>query len=316
MDKKTRVLNAMNHRPVDRVPVGFWFHFVNEQGKGQACIDAHLDYYNTMDVDVVKVMCDSYFDYPVHPKITTAADWRRLEPLGKDHPFILEQVERARAVKAGLKEDHCIFYTVFAPFSSLRFGTSNELVMKQLREDPEAVLHALDVVAQDNALLAELLITQAGCDGIYYCVQGGEMDRFTYDQYRKLITPSDVHVLVHANRLSPDNILHCCGWAGIKNRVEVWKDYPAKAVNWAVFVEGMGLAEGKRFFGGKAVLGGFDNRKSGLLFNGTKADIEAATRELISRNGTNGFLIGADCTLPAEIAAARIEWVVNAARNV
>ena len=37
----------------------------------------------------------------------------------------------------------------------------------------------LDVIAQDNATLAELLITEAGCDGVYYCVQGGEVDRFT-----------------------------------------------------------------------------------------------------------------------------------------
>ena len=27
MNKRERVLNAMNNQPVDRVPVGFWFHF-------------------------------------------------------------------------------------------------------------------------------------------------------------------------------------------------------------------------------------------------------------------------------------------------
>lgn len=26
MDKRTRVLNAMNKKEVDHVPVGFWFH--------------------------------------------------------------------------------------------------------------------------------------------------------------------------------------------------------------------------------------------------------------------------------------------------
>ena len=50
-------------------------------------------------------------------------------------------------------------------------------------------MQALDVIAQTNALLAELLITEAGCDGVYYCVQGGEYDRFTPEEYRKIITP-------------------------------------------------------------------------------------------------------------------------------
>ena len=27
MDKRTRVLNAMNKQPVDHVPVGMWYHF-------------------------------------------------------------------------------------------------------------------------------------------------------------------------------------------------------------------------------------------------------------------------------------------------
>ncbi|MGI5898532.1 MAG: hypothetical protein ACOX8S_01240 [Christensenellales bacterium] len=57
-----------------------------------------------------------------------------------------------------------MFYNVFAPFPSIRFGTSDEFVMGSLREAPEALLHALDTIAQDR------------------------------------------------------------GWAGIKNRLEVWKD--------------------------------------------------------------------------------------------
>ena len=92
-----------------------------------------------------------------------------MKPLGPNSPFVREQVERAKAVKAGLTSDCVVLYNVFAPFSSIRFGTSDELVMRHLREDPDAVLYALNVIAQDNALLSELLITEAGIDGIYYC---------------------------------------------------------------------------------------------------------------------------------------------------
>lgn len=318
MNKRERVLAAMNLQPVDRPPVGFWFHFQAEQGVGEACVQAHLDYYNHIDVDMVKIMCDSYFDYPnpVAKAVKEPKDWYAMKPLGKDSPFIREQVERARAVKAGLKDDMVVIYNVFAPFSLIRFGVGDDLVMDHLRREPEAIAYALDVIAEDCCTLSELLITDAGIDGIYYCVQGGEKNRFTPEEYRRLITPTDKRVLEHANKFSDTNVLHCCGWAGIPNNLEIWQDYPAKAVNWACFVENMNLVEGMKFFGGRCVLGGFDNRPQGVLYSGTREEVEAETARLIQRAGKTGVILGADCTLPATVDVNRFSWVVEAASRL
>ena len=316
MNKRERVIAAMNNQPVDRPPVGFWFHFPGHQSKGDPCVQAHLDYYNHVDVDIAKLMCDGYFDYPnpVAKAAKEPKDWYKMKPLGADHPFIREQVERAKAVKAGLTSDCLVLYNVFAPFSTLRQGTSDNLIMSHLREDPNAILYALDVVAEDNALLTELLLTEAKIDGVYFCVQGGEKNRFTIEEYKKYIAPSDLKVLDRANLFSDLNILHCCGWAGIPNHLEVWQDYPAKAINWACFVENMDLVEGKKFFGGKCVLGGFDNRAQSLIVNGSREEIEAYTKELVEKAGKTGVMIGADCTLPGTIDVERIGWVVDAAK--
>ena len=46
MTKKERVLNAMNNLPVDRPPVGFWYHFPVDMDLDKECVDAHLDYYH------------------------------------------------------------------------------------------------------------------------------------------------------------------------------------------------------------------------------------------------------------------------------
>lgn len=319
MDKRERVLACMNHLPVDRPPVGFWFHFREDQKLGQACVQAHLDYYNHVDVDMVKIMCDGYFDYPnpLAQSVKTTSDWYHLKPLGKDHPFIREQVERAKQVKAGLKDNMCVFYNVFAPFSSIRFGTSDEMVMEHFRQDPKAIASALSVIAEDNSTLCELLLTEAGCDGVYYCVQGGEKDRMTGEEYRAYITPSDKAVLSHANKFSPYNILHCCGWAGIPNRLENWQDYPAKVINWAAFIEKMDMPAGRAFFGGKTVLGGCDNRKSGVLYKGTRQEIQAFIRNLAaSFDSDTGYMIGADCTLPGDIDLDHIRWVVDAVNSL
>lgn len=316
MNKHERVKAALDGRDVDRPPVSFWFHYFDELREGQACIDAHAAYYRQTDIDFIKVMSDGYFEYPVSDTIREAADWLELVPLDQSHPYIQEQLERARGIRKATNGECPVFYSVFAPFSSIRFGTSDSLVMRHLAQQPEAVMYALDVIAQSNALLAELLLTEGGCDGIYYCLQGGEQNRFTAGQYRKWITPSDRKVLEHANRFSSYNLLHFCGWAGVKNHLEVWRDYPAKAVNWAVAVEDMSLRQGQDFFGGKAVIGGFDNRPGSVLYTGNGGQLRSAVQEIIRDFAGNGLLIGADCSLANTIDPGQIRKVVLSAAGV
>ncbi len=325
MDKRTRVLNALNKRRVDHVPVGFWFHFSGEEAMGEACVKAHLKYYRDTDLDFVKIMCDSYFPFPL-PEIKTASDWKNVRPLEEDHPFICEQIERAKGIVEGIGSERCVFYNVFAPFSSLRFGAgevglTDDDVMAHIKEDKNAVMHALDVIGETNALLAEKLITEAGCDGIYYCVQGGEYGRFTPDEYRAVITPSDLYVLEHANRFSDNNIIHMCGWAGNRNQLTVWQDYPAKAVNWAVHVEGLDLENGRYFTGGRTSLGGFEthwdeNIQQGILYTGSKEELQEYTKNMILDHGKIGLMLGGDCTIDAKLDWERIRWVVEAARSI
>ena len=319
MNKRERVLAAMQGRPVDRLPAGFWFHFPADKAAGEASIRAHLEYYNTIDVDMVKVMCDGYFDYPnsVAKAVKEPKDWYAMKPLGADSPFIREQVERARGIKAGLKDDMVVIYNVFAPFSLIRFAVGDELVMRHLHEDPAAIDYALNVIAEDVCTLGEKLITEGGIDGVYYCVQGGEKNRFTAEEYRRLITPTDVKPLEHINRFSKNNVLHCCGWAGIPNNVDIWQDYPVQTVNWACYIEEMPLPAGKKFFGGRPVLGGFDNRPGGVLYSGTREQVAEETRRLAdSMRGQTGVILGADCTLPADVDIRRFGWVVDTLKEM
>lgn len=185
--------------------------------------------------------------------------------------------------------------------------------MSHLKANPEAVCHAFEVIGEDIKSLIKGVIEEAGCTGIYYCVQNAEEFRFTAEEYKKIVTPAELAVLEYANTLSDNNILHCCGWAGDKNRIEVWKDYPARAVNWAVYVENLSLKDGKNYFGGRCVLGGFDNRKTGVLYSGSKQAIKDETKRLLEETGTVGVILGGDCTVPSDIDHERFSWVREAA---
>ncbi|MHB8062630.1 MAG: uroporphyrinogen decarboxylase family protein [Ruminiclostridium sp.] len=319
MSKRQRLLNAFNNKQVDRVPVGFWFHFLKEEEFSQGLekpeliernIAAHKKFIEATDPDFVKIMSDGYFLYPseVYKDLKKAEDLRKFKPLGKAHLWLQDQVKIAKAV-VGFLEDTSAFYNIFAPATLLRIAISNEKFLEYFREDPDAVAYALDVIAQDLADLSELIIKEAGAEGIYLSVQNPENGEFTYDEYRKYLTPSEKLVLAHANEASPNNILHCCGYNGNKNNLNVWKDYDAKAFNWAVTIENIDLEEGKKFFGGKAVIGGFDNRPGKLLHAGTKDQIEAFTEAIIAKAGKVGIIIGADCTVPSNIELNRLQWV-------
>lgn len=71
--------------------------------------------------------------------------------------------------------------------------------------------------------------------------------------------------------------------------MEVWQDYEAAAINWAVYVEEMDIPSGREFFGGKPALGGLDNRKEGVLYSGNEEEIRKAVRELIETCGKKAF---------------------------
>ena len=319
MSKRERILNAFNNRPVDRVPVGFWFHFLQEEELFQGLekpklieksIEDHKRFIEASNPDFVKIMSDGYFLYPseVYKDLKKAADLRSFKPLGKDHPWIQGQLRLAKAVVDFL-DDTSAFYNIFAPTTLLRLAISNEKFIEYFRQDADAVAYALDVIAQDIADLSQLVIKEAGVDGIYLSVQNPENGEFNYDEYRKYITPSEKFVLARANEASQNNILHCCGYDGNKNNLNVWKDYDAKAINWAVTIENLDLAEGKKFFGDKAVIGGFDNRPGKLIHTGTKEEIEAFTEDIMAKAGKVGIIIGADCTVPSDIELERLQWV-------
>lgn len=314
MDKRTRVMAAMNGEPVDKVPVGFWFHYLGDRGIGEACIKGHVDYYRYADVDFMKIMSDGFMIDP-GVKINTAADWGKVRPMGAHSPYIEGQVERCKRLTEELGQECCLFYTMFAPFTMVRGLTSNDLVMAHLKENPKAMMHALQMVGEDHAILIERILKETGFDGGYFSFQGGERDRFSLEEYAELIEPSDRIALDHAYTLGENHFIHLCGWEGVKNHLESWDNYPGKVVNWAIYIDGMTLPEGRERYK-RTVLGGFDNRKTGLLYNGTEQEIKAETKRIIDDFGTTqGLMIGADCTIPSDISLDHVRWVVEATRE-
>lgn len=281
--KKELVLNAFHNKPVERIPVGFWFHFLgpDQMNLGldfpelmEKNLEGHRKFKEEFDPDFVKIMTDGLFFRPFssYPAVSKAADLRNIQPLPKDHPYFAANLRHARAVREIFGNDTLIFFNVFSPLYHLvnRFGGSSENLdplYEYYREDKEAVAYALDVVSKDLTYLVDLILTEGGADGIYLSVYNGHKT-FSAEEYTRYITPSEVAVLDAARKHSEDNILHICG-----------------------------------------------NRGS-LIHTGTKEEIEAFTEKLIAENGKVGIVIGADCTVPGDTPVEHLKWVRDKAAEL
>lgn len=321
MNKRERVLAALHNEEVDHVPGCFWRHYSPELERGEDVVEAHLKFYKDTDVDFLKISSDGYFGWPakVLQNLTDASQLYEIEHISQESPFIREQVERAKAIVSRLNGECVTMYTLFCPLSIFRLQVGWDKMMECMKADPKAVMHACDVIAEDEIGLIRALIQEAGVDGIFYSVQNAEVTRFTLEEYKEWVEPSDRKVLDFTNSISDCNVLHCCGWdadeAGTVNHMESWQEYPSACISWASYVDHKDITQVREFFRGRPAWGGFDNRSCGLMYNGTEEEIKAETKRLIAQGGRKGYILGPDCSLPTDIDPQRIKWVIEAARS-
>lgn len=317
MNKRERVIAAFHGEETDHVPVCMWKHVPPELwDNDEAFIQNQLDAYKNTDVDFVKLSADKYFGWPapVLNGIASAKELYNIRPLGADHPFIRGQIERTKKIISRLNGECVALYLLFVPLSYLRLQIGYPMMMQLIREDPEAMKYACDVIADDVKLLARGIIEEAGADGIFYSVQNGEENRFTYEEYRNWVTPSDKKVLDYINTLSDMNAIHFCAWEEIPNRLSVWADYHAPVISWSRFIDILDIEAAKQHFQA-TVWGGFDNRPGTVLYTATKEELEEEVRSLIRQGGKKGYILGADCSIHDELDEERLRWIVEEARR-
>jgi len=327
-DKRELVFRAFNNESVERVPVGFWFHYAQKEAGSayehpeyrEQNIKGHKHFVESFKPDFVKLMSDGYFWEPKTTEVLksakSASDLRALNPIASDDKWILDQISLVKELTTSFGSEVATFYNIFSPATALKIAIGGDKRFAEfIKEDKESVIYALSVIAQNTQKVASGVIREGGADGIYLSVQSVQDLSVGPDLYSEVISPAELSVLAAANAAGGTNILHVCGFLGKRNNLSWFKNYPAKVINFASVVEGVSLSEAKKIFGGKAVIGGFANGADGVLYSGTKEEIQAETKRLLSEAGRTGVILGADCTVPKDIDFERFEWVREAAKE-
>ena len=316
MNSRERVLNAVAGKPVDRTPVGFWFHFPPECHNGKAAVDAHVRFWKESNTDILKIMTENLV--PNDISIRRPSDWKQLKPFHRNSPFIVRQIDIVKRVLEQTGGEPAVLTTVHGIVASMWHAYTGPADYEErrgelaacLREDRDAFLYGMDVVCEAVCLLTEEMLG-CGIDGIYYAALGGEASLFTEEEFSRFIAPRDLQILETAKNRTGFNVLHLC-----KDHLNLkrYTSYPCDVVNWGIYEDNPSLEEGKRLFPGKVILGGLDDR-AGVLVDGPDSAIEEKVFSLLHEMKGTPFILGADCTLPTELPISHIRTAVEACRK-
>lgn len=274
----------------------------------------HAEFYRDTNVDILKMMCDEFFVYPMRGA-TTVAEMTKLCAVGRGDYYVQGQAERALQVNEAIGGEAMIIYNAFSPYATLKHTIGDFETTQLLREHTDVALHLLDIICEDTCYIVEEVLGKSGAAGMLLSVMGAEHGKFTEEEYRAWTRPTEEKVITCAERHSKSNMLHMCGWDGTPNKLE-WTDYSPRMVSWAAHIEGINPEQAREVFKGKVLVGGFDNRAGAVINTGSEQDVKAYARRIVKWAGKEELVLGADCSLPDTIDHKRIRWIVEVMEEI
>jgi uroporphyrinogen decarboxylase len=212
-------------------------------------------------------------------------------------------------VKAA-KKDALVLMTLYSPYMCAGQTTSLPLLTAHLDEDPDAVRKGLEAITDSLRGFVKACV-RLGVDGFYASTQGGEAGRFRdASVFARHVKPFDLALMAEA-KACPFNILHVCDYNGPYADFAAHLDYPGHVVNCnpQLSARKMPWSEIARMFG-RPCMGGLD--RHGVIATGSEAEISRAVKQALGE-ATRPFILGADCTLPAETKWDNIRAAIAAA---
>jgi len=327
MNKIDRVTAVLEGRRPDRPPVSFWYHFSADCASGARAVEAHVRHVETYDLDFLKIMDDNRY-----PRIATSAgviagagDLERLTVLRGDEGSFGRQLELIGALAGRYAGQFRMATTVFNAWSTLRQMTvpdtgahgppvmdagmdpKDAAMSRLLREAPQALARALEVVAESTANFVRHCLT-GGADGVYLSVRDDWVDApengaGTYD---RLVRPGDLRILA-ATQQGTFNILHVCGKALDFKR---FAGYPAQVLSWADRSAGPSIAEVAAWLR-PAICAGLDNL--GTMATGSAGDCTRQVADAVRQAGARPIIVAPGCTFdPASVPAENLRAIRRA----
>ncbi len=324
MTHRERIQAAVQGGRGDAVPVAVWRHFPGEDQKAEALARAHIAFYQTFDVDLLKVTptsgyygddwglragykpnregIRSYSDRP----IKKPADWERLKRLDVSHGVYGREVHAIRLIADAIGGDVPVLETTFSPLSIARTLAGEQAIVRYLREDPEPLHRGLEIIAEVTGNFVHAVIG-AGADGIFFSTQMATTDILTQEEYEEFGRPYDLRVLEAAGDALTFLHIH-----GVHVMFDLCAGYPVQIVNWHARETAPGIAEARARI--TACLAcGLDAWNT--LAKASPEAVAGEVREAIAQTQGRGHIVTTGCVMPVDTPEPNVRAAVAAARE-
>jgi uroporphyrinogen decarboxylase len=306
VDKRETMLSLLDPGATrDRVPAAFFIHFDERSRLGRAAVDKHVEYFRATGMDFVKIQYERTF--PPRAEIKTAADWKAMPKYGLD--FYAPQLEAVEGLVKALKKEALVLVTLYSSFMCAGHTTSRETLFRHFEQDPAAVALGMKTITESVLTFVRECV-RLGVDGFYASTQGGETTGHA-GFFKECVMPADLTVMREINATCRFNILHVCDYEAPYADLSPYVAYPGHIVNCnpKVTTGALAMKDVAKMFG-RPVMGGLD--RHGTIVTGSPDEIRRAVDDVIDAAPPR-FVLGADCTLPGDIAWERIRTAIAAA---
>jgi len=308
VDKRERLQATIAGEAVDRVAVSAWRHQPGDDQSAEAFAAATLAFQREFDFDFVKVtpassyclkdwdVTDAWCGHPHGtrdygpPRVQHVDDWEKLalqDPCKGQMGAILGALN---LIHVELGAATPFIQTIFSPLAQARNLVGAEQLQAQLRQQPDVMRAALQVITDQTLLFVEAA-RETGISGIFYALQWASYAHLSEAEYREFARPYDLHILQAVDDLWL-NVLHL---HGSDVMFSLAADYPAEILNWHDRETPPSLGEGLKQWP-QAVCGGV--RQEATLMQGTVDDVRGEALDAIRATGGRRFVLGTGCVAP------------------
>ena len=325
MDSRARVEATLVGGNVDRPAGGAWGHRYRDEWSPERLAQVTVERARRFEWDFVKFQPRATFfaeafgaryrpaghslRAPVtdEPRVEVLEDWPGLRMV---NPQVMDdQVRALELVVEGLGDRVPVLQTVFSPLSvaSYLVGRENRKLVREMRENPEVVLPALDRIA-DALIDFSRKSVAAGAAGIFYAISGfATPDAMPAAVYDELVFPTDLRIVEALPAAAWFNVVHLCG---SRVNMDVGRRLPVQAVSYSIHNKGNPPLGEARSLTGKAVMGGLEQR--GVLVGGPPDAIQAQVQEAIASTGGRGLLLAPGCSVPPRAPEVNLRTMMRA----
>lgn len=308
MNKIERVDAVLAGETPDRPPLSLWYHFGLQHGAGEQFARVTLEFFRHYDFDFLKVMNDYFYPPPEGVEtVKSAEDLDRLGPLELEKTDWHHQFQALGILGEALQREARFIDTVFDPWQSIRRSMAGETIHRLMRQAPEALLAALEVVT-GNLIAYCRKSLQLGSSGIFLSVAAAS-EIIRREDFLRFVKPPTMTLLSAVAGMGPMTTAHIHGQDLF---FDDCLDFPVPVFNW--WDRGPGgpsLGDVKRKIDA-CVMGGIDQS---LVARTSPGFLRQHVREGLQLGGERRFFLANGCTIDSWVYPGSIRAIVEAGRS-